>query len=513
MSRSTLLIAFLAWAAFCGAGIYVAAGESATSDEVPHIAAGVRYLQGDFSLNPEHPPLVKVLAALGLPPREPALAFPTGEDPVTAQWSYGSAFLHSAKQSPLTLLLRARLPVLLLNSLLLWVVAAWANGIAGAVAARAALLLTAACPLWLAHASLVTTDAAATLFYFAAAYAAARLCQADPTRRARDAAWLALSLCLALMTKYSMLAAMAFIPAGLVLDALRHRRPDVVLWGAGACVLGALAGISLAWGLPPRLSLYVEGVRQVGSNHLANYAFYAFGSVFHGQDPLYFLRALSVKVSVPVLALCVLCPILWRSRTQASDALRMGFSWSLVVPPIAYLLLMTAKAPAIGVRYVLPVLPFLLVLAGVGLSGLWQQARLRRLVAPLMAAQLFGFVVALRATPLAFFNGLGCHTSDPVPCLDDSNVDWGQALPALAKYRDEHFDHTPIRVFYFGSSPPAAYVPAAEIAQTDELVQPRRALYAMSLHLRARCPPQAWPRRLPPSEVVGGAYAIFDLRH
>src|SRR5690348_18207757 len=41
--------------------------ESVTVDEVSHIGAGVSYLQKlDLRMNPEHPPLAKVLAALPL---------------------------------------------------------------------------------------------------------------------------------------------------------------------------------------------------------------------------------------------------------------------------------------------------------------------------------------------------------------------------------------------------------------------------------------------------------------
>ncbi|PIQ92037.1 MAG: hypothetical protein COV69_03970 [Parcubacteria group bacterium CG11_big_fil_rev_8_21_14_0_20_39_14] len=44
-----------------------AADDSATCDEITHITAGYSYLtQKDMRLNPEHPPLIKDLAALPL---------------------------------------------------------------------------------------------------------------------------------------------------------------------------------------------------------------------------------------------------------------------------------------------------------------------------------------------------------------------------------------------------------------------------------------------------------------
>ena len=46
--------------------------DSATFDETAHLGAGVSYLEtGDFRLNPEHPPLVKLIAAAPLGPPSP----------------------------------------------------------------------------------------------------------------------------------------------------------------------------------------------------------------------------------------------------------------------------------------------------------------------------------------------------------------------------------------------------------------------------------------------------------
>ncbi|KKW28347.1 MAG: Glycosyl transferase family 39, partial [Parcubacteria group bacterium GW2011_GWA2_52_8] len=48
-------------------GITSMAGDSGIVDEVAHIPAGYSYLRyGDFRLNPEHPPLLKDLAAFPL---------------------------------------------------------------------------------------------------------------------------------------------------------------------------------------------------------------------------------------------------------------------------------------------------------------------------------------------------------------------------------------------------------------------------------------------------------------
>ncbi|MBI2052149.1 MAG: hypothetical protein HYT38_00520, partial [Candidatus Sungbacteria bacterium] len=50
-----------------GLAVFSVRGDAVTTDESPHITAGYSYLtQKDMRFNPEHPPLIKDLAALPL---------------------------------------------------------------------------------------------------------------------------------------------------------------------------------------------------------------------------------------------------------------------------------------------------------------------------------------------------------------------------------------------------------------------------------------------------------------
>ena len=276
--------------------------------------------------------------------------------------------------------------------------------------------------------------------------------------------------------------------------------------------MGGVLGGAFAWGLPPDPSAYWSGVRLVGHNHRAQgYAFYAFGELFHGREPLYFARALLVKISTGALVAlaCAAGNLLLRRLGRVPGAGAHALGW---LPPLGYYGLMAGFAPAIGVRYVLPVLPFLLLAAGAGCAACMRSWRARWLLAAVCALQLYGLVVALRASPLAYFNGFFCFTGDVPPCLDDSNVDWGQALPQLEAARALRYADAEPRIFYFGSSPPQAYVRGAQVAHPAELLQPMAAVYAVSLHVLARAPEASWVRRSAPREIVGGSYALFDLR-
>ena len=519
--RSTWIVTCLSLLVYLAAGSWVAAHASATSDEVPHIGAGVSYLQGDTRLNREHPPLVKLLAAAALP--SAAFRFrlePESRSPPAAdlQWSFGSAVLHESGAAPLELLWRARLPLLLWNASLFGWLALWAYSAFGAVAACWAVALLATCPLWLAHASLVATDAPATALYFACAASAAQLLAAEGRARYAWAALLAIAFALALCTKYSLLGALGLVPLAFAIDAWRSgRRAQLPLCALAAAVGGGL-GVAFAWGLPPDPAAYLRGVRLVGHNHrTGGYAFYAFGELFRGQQPLYFARALLVKVSSGLLLAAAVAGSVALLRrlarlppaTPAQTRVRAGAL--LWLPPLGYGLLMECFAPAIGVRYVLPVLPFLLLAAAAGLASIMRTARLRAVLALICALQLYGFATALHSSPLAYFNGLLCSTGDVPPCLDDSNVDWGQSLPQLEAARAARYAGAPLRLFYFGSSPPEAYV-RAQTAHPVELLKPQAALYAVSLHILARAPRDSWVHQSAPREVVAGSYVIFDLR-
>ena len=182
----------------------------------------------------------------------------------------------------------------------------------------------------------------------------------------------------------------------------------------------------------------------------------------------------------------------------------------LVVPSI-YLLVLSWNAPALGVRYVLPVLPFL-ILGGAVLVGRTLPGHTAPIAAAMLALlQIASAAHALAHSPLSWFNGLDCSTGQVPPCLDDSNVDWGHALPALGEYANEAA-LSEVRLLYFGGGRPEVYDPRLLRVHPSELREPRPAVYAVSLHLVARTPALSWIHQRAPDTVVAGAYAIYDLR-
>src|SRR5579864_4830537 len=139
--------------------------QSQTFDEGVHIFAGYRYWKDfDFGANPEHPPLVKLVAALPLlrlPLRTPSIP---DADFKMVEYRTGRDFLYG--NDARTILWRARMAAATFTLFLALTVFFLANSMWGEGPAFMALTLFVFEPNFLAHGALVTTDIAATLGIF-----------------------------------------------------------------------------------------------------------------------------------------------------------------------------------------------------------------------------------------------------------------------------------------------------------------------------------------------------------
>ncbi len=144
-------------------------GDSATMDELAHIPAGYSYLsQKDFRLNPEHPPLIKDLAAFPLLYLD--LNFPTDvkawKEDINGQWDMGRIFLYESGNNADKILRFSRFPVMLLALLFGWLLFKWVRGLYGDKVALLTLFFFSFSPTFIAHSRYVTTDLAAAFGFF-----------------------------------------------------------------------------------------------------------------------------------------------------------------------------------------------------------------------------------------------------------------------------------------------------------------------------------------------------------
>lgn len=151
--------------------------ESAIMDELAHIPAGYSYVKYfDYRLNPEHPPLIKALAALPLIIQSANwdINFPVNstnwKNDVNGQWAVGTQFLYESGNDADKIIQWMRLFPMILTLILILFVYIWSKELMGKWWAFLPTMLTAFSPAILAHGHYVTTDVGATLGIFASIY-------------------------------------------------------------------------------------------------------------------------------------------------------------------------------------------------------------------------------------------------------------------------------------------------------------------------------------------------------
>ncbi|HET7205476.1 MAG TPA: glycosyltransferase family 39 protein [Terriglobales bacterium] len=444
-------------------------------DEPVHIQAGYRYWQcGEFANNPEHPPLVKFLASA--PIRHWQInAFPSacGTKVIPSRSDVEAAIAASIFHSPNAsqILWKARsilicFPLLLLVSLF-FAVRGWFGNLEAAIAA----LLVTIEPTMVAHGSLVTTDMAVTATMFLTI-----VLGIEYVRRPRW--WLAgccgVALGMALTSKHSAVLVPIFLLitmwlALLLRNSFRQAWFRTTLAWLAACIIG----IGLLWSsygfrynalpnettpaydlqkgfehyhmqnrISAQLVLFANRHHWLPEAYSAGLAdimerserpTYFFGRFYEKGFWYYFPVALAIKLTLGVLLLAIaalLIPSTWRK--QRANLIPCIF------PPFAYLAVAMMGKMDIGVRHVLPVIPFLIVIASVGAAECIQRSRRSALlVGAILAGSAFS---ALRAAPLqlSYANEAFGGSNHTYRLLGDSNVDWGNTSGQLSAYLSAH---------------------------------------------------------------------------
>ncbi len=169
----TFIILFMAIVSFT-----LAWTDSLTFDEVAHIPAGYSYVaKHDYRLNPEHPPMLKILSGIAILPLRPN--FDWTQDFWTTpnnhgeygQWEAGRHLLHQANNNVDLIVFWARVPIVIISLLFGLFLFYWGKKIGGIITGLFALILYAFDPNVLGHNHFVTTDigiavAIGIAFYF-----------------------------------------------------------------------------------------------------------------------------------------------------------------------------------------------------------------------------------------------------------------------------------------------------------------------------------------------------------
>jgi len=189
---------------------------------------------------------------------------------------------------------------------------------------------------------------------------------------------------------------------------------------------------------------------------------YLLGKISRTGWHAYFPFALLVKTPATTLVLAgtafALLAALLARRRGGARARVVREAVFLIVPPSVFLLGAMSSNLNIGYRHVLPLLPFLYSALGGVPAALAAHfgSRLGRSAGIAALALLAVETVTVRPYFLPFFNVFAGGSRGGLSLLSDSNLDWGQGLPALQRWMAERrVAH--VNLSYFGTADPRAY--------------------------------------------------------
>jgi len=497
-------------------------------DEPLVLAPGYVFLKtGQWHLVPAHPPLIFALSALPLLALKPHLD-PTDPN-LRSENPYPVAmrFLSTNKDDD-RLFLWGRLPILLLALLLGYFVYRWADELYGRNAGLMALLLYTFCPTIIAHSGFISYDIGLSCFSTLSLYWLWRFAQEGTWHHLL---WTGLLLGCALASKTPAII-LPPVFAGLMLLAVWWRpRPETsdpapavrLSFPLGAPALRDRLRLSLAalmliflmafgvlytiYLFPPDPLFYLRATLLAPDLH-PGYPKYLMGQFSTEGWWYYFLVAVAIKTPIPTLLLILLA--LWRWLRRPTGLFPEAF---LLLPALAFFILISALADPLGVRYLLPIYPLLFIFIS-RTAPLFRQKWAGIAAGLILASWYLSTPIRIHPDYLAYFNEFVGGPKHGIAYLDDSNIDWGQNLKRLKRYLDaQRFEG--VRLHYWGTGRPEYYgIHAMQIPFADLGRTPEPGIYIISANALVRARALFgidWLTRYPLVYVIGYSFYVFRV--
>jgi hypothetical protein len=508
--------------------------DSVIFDETAHIGAGYSYLTlKDMRLNPEHPPLIKDIAAFPLLFLNLNFLTKTDgwENQLNGQWDQGGGFMFDFANNPETILRASRIPIMILAFITGLFLFFWIRGRYGNKIGLLTVTLFALSPTVIAHSRYVTTDIAAAFGFLIGISSFVRFLEM-PTRKRLLIAGLAFGV--AQLLKFSLF---LLVPIYLVLlivwilvdedNVSKRERLKFFLITVSRILLIFMIGVLIVWmvyafntwnqtmehqlrhaesvfggfkvkqivelndwlierPITRPIGHYLTGLMMVTQRTAGGNSAYFLGEVsasgwIHYFPTVYILKETLAFHFLSMIALWVAIRRIIKSQEKSKSALKEwikdNFAIFASIFFVAFYWLSSIFNPLnIGVRHILPTLPFIYFLVSREIV-IWSRGKTfrvraatfrdfiysiyqslvvtvpQKVVILLLLAWMIGSILMSYPFYLSYYNELAGGTEHGYWVATDSNYDWGQDLKRLANTVREYPEET-IFLDYFGGSSP-----------------------------------------------------------
>lgn len=521
-------------------GIYVIMGTgiirglSPTYDEPIHLFAGSIFLKtANYHMSSllYLPPLSEMIAALPIVLCNKSIEyFNVNAVHVQQVWQLAQIFLyHNPEMGSETLLVLGRLSLFLVcSSFLLWGIFSLAREISDTKTAIIALIFCVFSPSILGYGTLITPDFALTCLFFLTIFMHIRLFKTKTIRYAllagalQGAAITAKASAVILPLVIIVQAAFLFITDNTF---KRHIKNILGLLVISQCV--SILIISAVYRCV-HVHYFFQSFVKLLQHNTAGHPAFLMGAYSTDGWWYYYVVTFIIKTPLPLLLLIILYGIFLFMDRKNDHVLRKPDAIKNLIllgtPIIVLFIVASISKIQIGHRYILPLYPFLFILAGITGRRLYRSYK-GRIILGFMICWYVGGSLCVYPFSLSYCNELVGGAKRGYHYLVDSNNDWGQGLRALADYIKQQGVNS-IYLSYFGNGDPAyygiQYIPIhfkSVSKRRGHDVNPmneKKVLFVISATnyqgvYFENHDEFLWLKKFNPAEIIAGSLLVFDI--
>jgi hypothetical protein len=515
---------------------------SGTCDEIAHhVPVGYVLLsKGDFKFDTSQPPLSRYIVALPL-----KLFLKLNLPSLQSEWrlpdrgEFGRNFFFKYNHDPRRILICSRLAIVFVGIICGLILFSWARTLYGVKSAFLSLFLYSFSPNIIAHSGLATTDMVATCFMLLSLYtfwlylrnntyqnvflsgACLGLAQLskytafllyplffiffcfelfsyEKTKKSHVAFKFVSIVFISLLVIW---AGYGFDVSPILQNAMRQQEKLIMFQGFLQKIIPSVSKDQinyLLYNLPFPLGINFLGMLGVLKHGASGHGTFFMGNWSGHGNVLYFLVAFLIKTPIATIIFFLAGLLVsFKNKIKKNEI----FIFTVI---LAFFAVSSLSKLQLGLRYILPLYPLFFIVAGRSV----ELFKTKKIIMVLLMVWLVVSSLWIWPNYLSYFNEVVGGPKNGAKYLRDSNIDWGQNLPALAKYlKANKIDE--ITFEYFGQDDPKIYGINFRSFPDEEYLKPEAKVYAVSAHYLSHV---SWTTVLAKTAMAGWSIYVYDLR-